>query len=259
MRYVFLLLVMSTYSTLLSQTSIKLINSFGHTRFIDFTSSRIRYDTDLFGFRIGAFNYKENRSHDLNIDLHTGLSSKGGFDYISDRPFYLNVLANYTLLFDIVSSYSGFKIRIGPGLNYDLEGFIPNNLDGPNMSWIQTLGLSVNIKTILPIARKGVISLGLGSPFIGVINRPAWTGSIDKEIDDLADKSYVDVLSKRGIFHSYHNYFSICGNITYRNKVNKNLEFIISDGIIYAATVYPRYYNRLENKLYFGLLLRVAN
>lgn len=236
-----------------------LMNFYNNTRFIDYTSSRMRYDADIFGFRFGAMMNGGRYTHKLDVDISLGLSSRSSYNFFDDRPFYFHGNGGYSFLYDLIEINSRTIIKTGVGVVYNLEGFIPGDLYGPGLSWIQTIGFNVTSGIEVKPGRDSSFTILVSSPVAGLINRPAWAGSIDKEIDDLSDISYLNVLLSRGEFFSYHNYFRINGKLAYKRRISKSIEFLIEEGIVYETTKYPRFYSRFSNQLTFGLIFSVIN
>lgn len=257
MRYILVILYCLTVTFAFGRNSLKIMNIYNRTSVIDYTTSRIKYESDLFGLRLGALKENNKFIHDISIDIAAGLASKGGFDFVSERPFYLHIEGDYSFLINYITIKKKFYLYFGPGANYSLDGFVPGSLDGPGVSWNQIYGFKANMLLKLDLYEKGVLSLGIASPVFGVVNRPGWAGSIDKEIDDLADSSYLDVLLKRGVLFSYHNYLSIEVELSYRIRITDNIDFIICDKLAYSTTYEPRYYNRFSNQLTFGIVFPV--
>lgn len=246
-------------SSIFSNTSLMLMNFYNNTRFIDYTSSRMRYDADIFGFRFGALHNENKYTHKLDIDISLGLSGRSSYNFFDDRPFYFHGNGAYNLLYDLVELSSSSVIKTGVGIVYNLEGFIPGDLYGPGLSWIQTIGINAIVGISFFSDNVSSFSFLINSPVAGLMNRPAWAGSIDKEIDDLSDVSYLNVLFNRGEFFSYHNYFRISGRLSYKRRISKSMEFLIEEGVVYETTKYPRYYTRFSNQLTFGIIFSVIN
>lgn len=245
--------------SLFSNTSLILMNFYNNTRFFDYTSSRMRYDADIFGFRFGAVMEGNRYTHKLDADISVGVSGRSSYDYFDDRPFYFHGNGAYNFLYDIVEISRSSVIKTGIGLVYNLEGFIPGDLYGPGLSWIQTIGLNFTLGFSVKSGSNSSISFLVNSPVIGLINRPAWAGSIDKEIDELSEESYLNVLFNRGELFSYHNYFRINGKLSYKRRLSDTVEFLIEEGLVYETTNYPRFYRRISNQLTFGLIFSVIN
>lgn len=258
-RFFFILILMVLRIPIISNTSVMLMNFYNNTRFVDYTSSRMRYDADIFGFRLGAILDKSNYSHQFDADISLGISGRPSYDFFKDRPFYFHGNGSYNFLYDILEVTDSSVVKTGVGLVYNLEGFIPGDLYGPGLSWIQTIGINLTLGLKIRTDHNSSFTVLVNSPVLGFLNRPAWAGSIDKEIDELSDESYLNVLLNRGELFSYHNYLRIKCRILYKKRIGKSMEFLIEEGIVYETTKYPRFYSRFSNQLTFGLIFSVIN
>lgn len=259
MRFLLISLFILLSGIVFPESSLLLMNIYNKTRYFDYTSSRIRYEAEAYGIRLGALRSNNRFNNDLVFDYSSGLSSKGGYDYVSDRPFYISLSGEYIFTYDYLIFGKSVLFSVGPGVTYDLEGIVPGDLYGANLSWIQVFGLSLHHRLKYYFENGQFLQFSLSSPFWGTMNRPSWAGSIDKEIDDLADESYLDVLMKRGIYFSYHNYFQLQASVAFKSKLNSFMDYYILNEIVYAYTYEPRYYTRLTNKLVFGVLFYVKD
>lgn len=251
---VFLLLLTPIYTS----TQISLLTIYNKTSFIDYTSSSLRYDSDIFGVRVGSSNVNSNVFNSIDIDLSIGVSGRKGQDYFSDRPFYLQGRCAYLGLFNFFN-FNNINLGGGTGLEYNLEGVLPGNLYGPSISWIQTLGVTLALFSRININKNKKILFIFSLPVAGYINRPVWTGPISQEIEELSENSYIDVLLNRGEHFTIFDYQSFTFSVVYKKELSKNILLYIEEGITYSQTEYPREFRRISSKLIFGLKYRTLS
>lgn len=240
-----------------SSSNISLLSIYNKTTFIDYTSSSLKYEADLYGIRLGANKRSQNIYNQIDIDISLGLSGRRGHDFFSDRPFYLQLRGAYLSLFNIFEFNNGIDLGLGAGAEYNLEGIVPTNLYGPSLSWNQTIGGTCALFSRIKIDNKREFSIIVSSPVIGILNRPEWTGPISKEIESLSEKSYVDVLLNRGDFYTFADYQSINITFVYKKVLSDDLFLYIEEGINYSSTQIPREYSRFSSKFVFGINYRV--
>lgn len=219
--------------------------------YIDYTSSRYLYESDVFGLRFGSELEGNGYTHVINSDLSLGISGRKGQEYFSDRPFYTQVRGTYQFLKDLYYIKS-VLLGAGVGGEYNLEGIVPGNLNGPGLSWIQVISLSLELYTKYRIDSKKEFFISLYSPFIGILNRPEWTGTISKEIEELYKDDFLSVLFKRGLFYTPLDYRSVTGKLVYRYKLSDSSDLYLENSLTYSYTDIPREFSKLSNRFVFG-------
>lgn len=256
MRSIFIL-ICSLLSICYSTSNISLLSIYNKTTFIDYTSSSLKYEADLYGIRLGANKKSHNIYNQIDIDISLGLSGRRGQDFFSDRPFYLQLRGAYLSLFNVLEFNNGIVLGLGAGAEYNLEGIVPTNLYGPSLSWNQTIGGTCAMFSRFIIDNQREFSIIVSSPVIGIMNRPEWTGPISQEIETLSEKSYLDVLLNRGEFYTFADYQSINFTFVYKKVLSKDLFLYIEEGINYSSTQIPREYSKFSSKFVFGINYRV--
>lgn len=252
-----IILLYAIWGVCYASSNISLLSIYNKTSFIDYTSSSLKYEADLYGIRLGA-NKKSNKIYNqIDIDISLGLSGRRGHDFFSDRPFYLQLRGAYFSLLNVLTFGNGVDLGLGFGLEYNLEGIVPTNLYGPSLSWNQTLGGTLSLFSRYKVNGQSELSVMISSPVVGVINRPEWTGPISQEIETLAENSYLDVLLNRGELFTVLDYQSINIVLVFKKKLSRDLYFYIEEGINYSNTEIPREYNKFSSKFVFGLNYRV--
>lgn len=253
MKILVILLMLSV--PLFTSSQVSLLSIYNRTNFIDYTSSSLRYDSDIFGVRLGSSNKSSIVLNNIDVDLSLGISGRKGQDYFSDRPFYLQARGAYLGLFDLFNIYN-VSLGGGFGLEYNLEGVIPGNLYGPSISWIQTIGGTVALFSRFNIDKDKELMFVFISPIAGIINRPEWTGPISKEIEELSENSYTDVLLNRGRYFTIMDYQSLTFSVVYKKVLSENVLLYVEEGLVYSSTQYPREFSKVSSKFIFGLKYR---
>lgn len=249
MRIVVILLLLC--SPLLGSNKIYLKSHYSKLGYIDYTSSRYLYESDVFGLRFGSELEGDGYAHVINSDLSLGVSGRRGQEYFSDRPFYTQIKGTYQYLKDLFY-VKNIVLGAGVGGEYNLEGILPGNLNGPGLSWIQVISLSLELYSKYRVSNKKEFLFSVYSPLMGILNRPEWTGTISQEIEELYKEDFLSVLFKRGMFYTPADYRSVTGKLVYKYRLSDSSDLYLENSLTYSYTDIPREFSKLSNRFVFG-------